>query len=103
MVTAAQNITPSSARGIAYYNLPLSQPNVRRIKAGILIEEFAESIARCGLIRSKHVCHHFPSFPRTNLVGTPHIRAGTESNEFPVIELVLGRYPIQRIIKRVTA
>ena len=35
--------------------LVLSQSNVRRVKAGVSIEELAESIARRGLIQSLHV------------------------------------------------
>jgi ParB family transcriptional regulator, chromosome partitioning protein len=55
MATAIQKITLSSARDIPFHKLVLSQSNVRRVKAGVSIEEMAESIARRGLIQSLHV------------------------------------------------
>jgi ParB family chromosome partitioning protein len=55
MATAIQKITLSSARDIPFNKLVLSQANVRRIKAGVSIDEMAESIARRGLIQSLHV------------------------------------------------
>ncbi|MFC5396760.1 ParB/RepB/Spo0J family partition protein [Bosea vestrisii] len=55
MPTAVQKITLSSARDIPFNKLVLSQANVRRVKAGVSIEELAESIARRGLIQSLHV------------------------------------------------
>lgn len=55
MATAAQKITLSTSRNIPFNKLVLSQSNVRRVKAGVSVEELAESIARCGLIQSLHV------------------------------------------------
>ncbi len=55
MATAAQKITLSSSRDIPFNKLVLSQSNVRRVKAGVSVEELAESIARRGLIQSLHV------------------------------------------------
>ena len=55
MATAIQKITLSSSRDIPFTKLVLSQSNVRRIKAGVSIEDLAESIARRGLIQSLHV------------------------------------------------
>jgi ParB/RepB/Spo0J family partition protein len=55
MATAVQKITLSSSRDIPFNKLLLSQSNVRRVKAGISVEELAESIARRGLIQSLHV------------------------------------------------
>ncbi|MCI4679059.1 ParB N-terminal domain-containing protein [Rhodoblastus acidophilus] len=55
MATAVQKITLASARDIPFNKLVLSQANVRRLKAGLSIEELAESIARRGLIQSLHV------------------------------------------------
>ena len=55
MATAIQKITLSSSRDIPFNKLVLSQSNVRRVKAGISVEELAESIARRGLIQSLHV------------------------------------------------
>ena len=55
MATAVQKITQSSSRDIPFNKLVLSQSNVRRIKAGVSIEDLATSIARRGLIQSLHV------------------------------------------------
>nr|WP_313519536.1 ParB N-terminal domain-containing protein [Brevundimonas diminuta] len=55
MVTAVQKITLSSARDIPFNKLALSQSNVRHVKAGVSIEQMAESITRHGLIQSLHV------------------------------------------------
>ncbi len=55
MATAIQKITLSSARDIPFNKLVLSQSNVRRVKAGVSIEELAQSIARRGLIQSLYV------------------------------------------------
>ena len=55
MATAVQKITLSSSRDIPFNKLVLSQSNVRRVKAGVSIEELAESIARRGLIQGLHV------------------------------------------------
>ena len=55
MATAVQKITLSSSRDIPFNKLVLSQSNVRRVKAGVSLEELAESIARRGLIQSLHV------------------------------------------------
>ena len=46
MATAIQKITLSPSRDIPFNKLTLSQSNVRRVKAGISIEELAEDIAR---------------------------------------------------------
>ncbi|PZN92677.1 MAG: DNA-binding protein, partial [Hyphomicrobiales bacterium] len=55
MAATVQKITLSSSRDIPFNKLVLSQANVRRIKAGISIEELASSIARRGLIQSLSV------------------------------------------------
>ena len=55
MATAVQKITLSPSRDIPFNKLVLSQSNVRRVKAGVSIEELAESIARRGLIQSLSV------------------------------------------------
>ncbi|MBB3811410.1 ParB/RepB/Spo0J family partition protein [Bradyrhizobium sp. U87765 SZCCT0131] len=55
MATAVQKITLSSSRDIPFNKLVLSQSNVRRVKAGVSVEELAASIARRGLIQSLHV------------------------------------------------
>lgn len=55
MATAAQKIILSSSRDIPFNKLVLSQSNVRRVKAGVSIEDLAASIARRGLILSLSV------------------------------------------------
>lgn len=56
MATAVQKITLSPSRDIPFNKLILSQSNVRRIKAGISVEELAEDIARRGtLLQSLNV------------------------------------------------
>jgi ParB/RepB/Spo0J family partition protein len=55
MATAVQKITLSSSHDIPFNKLVLSQSNVRRVKAGVSIEDLAASIARRGLIQSLSV------------------------------------------------
>ncbi len=52
MATALQKITLSASRDIPFNKLILSQSNVRRIKAGVSIEELAEDIGRRTLLQS---------------------------------------------------
>jgi ParB family chromosome partitioning protein len=53
--TAKKKIILSSSRDIPFNKLVLSQSNVRRIKAGVSIEELAEDIARRGLLQGVNV------------------------------------------------
>lgn len=55
MATNVQKITLSPSRDIPFNKLLLSQSNVRRIKAGVSIEELAEDIARRGLLQGLSV------------------------------------------------
>src|ERR1700694_4427578 len=55
MATAARKITLSASRDIPFNKLVLSQSNVRRLKAGISIEDLAEDIARRTLLQSLNV------------------------------------------------
>jgi ParB family chromosome partitioning protein len=55
MAKSAQKITLSPSRDIPFDKLALSQSNVRRIKAGVSVEELAEDIARRGLLQSLSV------------------------------------------------
>ncbi|MBH5384969.1 ParB/RepB/Spo0J family partition protein [Bradyrhizobium diversitatis] len=55
MAPAVQKITLSSSRDIPFNKLVLSQSNVRRVKAGISIEELAEDIARRTLLQGLNV------------------------------------------------
>jgi ParB family transcriptional regulator, chromosome partitioning protein len=55
MATAIQKITLSSSRDIPFNKLLLSQSNVRRVKAGVSIEELAQDIGRRTLLQSLNV------------------------------------------------
>jgi hypothetical protein len=55
MAKAVQKITLSASRDIPFNKLVLSQSNVRRLKAGVSIEELAEDIARRTLLQSLSV------------------------------------------------
>ena len=55
MATAVQKITLSPSRDIPFNKLVLSQSNVRRVKAGVSIEELAEDIARRTLLQGLNV------------------------------------------------
>ncbi|MBX9591675.1 MAG: ParB/RepB/Spo0J family partition protein [Hyphomonadaceae bacterium] len=52
MAKASPKIALSASRDIPFNQLALSQANVRRIKAGVAIEELAEDIARRTLLQS---------------------------------------------------
>ena len=53
--TAVQKIILVASRDIPFNKLVLSQSNVRRVKAGVSIEELAEDIARRTLLQSLNV------------------------------------------------
>jgi ParB family chromosome partitioning protein len=55
MTKAVQKITLSPSRDIPFNKLVLSQSNVRHVKAGISIEQLAESIAARTLLQSLNV------------------------------------------------
>ncbi|MCI4680797.1 ParB/RepB/Spo0J family partition protein [Rhodoblastus acidophilus] len=55
MANAVQKIVLSASRDIPFNKLVLSQSNVRRVKAGISVEELAEDIARRTLLQSLSV------------------------------------------------
>ncbi len=55
MAQPIQKITLSAARDIPFNKLVLSQQNVRRIKAGVSIEDLAKDIAYRGLLLSLNV------------------------------------------------
>jgi len=52
MTKTSQKIALSTSRDIPFNKLVLSQSNVRRVKAGVAIEELAEDIARRTLLQS---------------------------------------------------
>jgi len=55
MTKVAQKVILSPSRDIPFDKLVLSQSNVRRIKAGVSVEELAEDIARRGLLQGLNV------------------------------------------------
>lgn len=56
MATALNKITSlATSRDIPFNKLVLSQSNVRRVKAGVSVEELAEDIARRGLLQNLNV------------------------------------------------
>jgi ParB family transcriptional regulator, chromosome partitioning protein len=55
MARAVQKVTLSPSRDIPFNKLVLSQSNVRRVKAGVSIEQLAESIAQRTLLQSLSV------------------------------------------------
>lgn len=55
MTKAVQKITLSPSRDIPFNKLVLSQSNIRRVKAGVSIEQLAESIAQRTLLQSLSV------------------------------------------------
>jgi ParB family transcriptional regulator, chromosome partitioning protein len=55
MATATPKITLSRSQDIPFNKLVLSQANVRRVKAGVSIEELAEDIAHRGLLQGLNV------------------------------------------------
>ena len=55
MAKAVQKIALSASRDIPFNRLVLSQSNVRRLKAGVSVEDLAEDIARRGLLQSLNV------------------------------------------------
>ena len=85
MATAIQKITLSSSRDIPFNKLVLSQSNVRRVKAGISIEDLAASIARRGLIQSISV---FPVIDaKGNETGMFEVPAG--GRRFRALEMLV--------------
>lgn len=88
MTKAVQKITLSPSRDIPFNKLVLSQSNVRHVKAGISIEQLAESIAHRTLLQSL-VCGRL--FVRT-------VASGVE-----VLSKVLDPCPITRISEREAA
>ena len=56
MATVVQKIILSRSRDIPFNKLVLSQSNVRRIKAGVSVEELAEDIARRAMAIAGDIC-----------------------------------------------
>ena len=55
MAKAVQKIILSASRDIPFNKLVLSQSNVRRLKAGVSVDDLAEDIGRRGLLQSLNV------------------------------------------------
>lgn len=55
MAKAAEKVILSPSQDIPFDKLMLSQSNVRRIKAGVSVEELAADIARRGLLLGLNV------------------------------------------------
>ena len=88
MATAVQKITLSSSRDIPFNKLVLSQSNVRRVKAGVSIEELAEDIARalgtCGHVTALRRPSVEP-FDREPMQTLESIALACERGEMPGI------------------
>ena len=85
MATAVQKIVLSPARDIPFNKLVLSQRNVRRVKAGVSIDDLAVSIARRGLIQSLSVRPVVD--PEGNETGMFEVPAG--GRRFRALELLV--------------
>ncbi|MHC2296098.1 ParB family chromosome partitioning protein [Rhizobium mongolense] len=83
----AIQITLSSGRDIPFNKLVLSQQNVRKIKAGISIEDLAEDIARRGLLTSLNVRPELDG--DGNETGIYRIPAG--GRRYRALELLVSR------------
>lgn len=93
MASAIQKITLSSARDIPFNKLVLSQSNVRRVKAGVSIEDLAASIERRGLIQSLSV---FPVVDdEGNETGMFEVPAG--GRRFRALELLVKQKRLAKI------
>ncbi|MEH3038552.1 MAG: ParB N-terminal domain-containing protein [Sphingomonas paucimobilis] len=93
MATAVQKITLSSSRDIPFNKLLLSQSNIRRVKAGVSIEELAESIARRGLIQSISV------FPQVDEAGqeTGLFEVPAGGRRFRALELLVKQKRLAKL------
>ena len=72
---AATKLTLSASRDIPFNKLVLSQSNVRRIKAGVSIEELAEDIARRSCCRASMSGRSRRRWRRDRHVRNPRRRA----------------------------
>ncbi|MEV5023559.1 ParB/RepB/Spo0J family partition protein [Sphingobium sp. LMA1-1-1.1] len=93
MATAVQKIILSSSRDIPFNKLVLSQSNVRRVKAGVSIEDLAASIARRGLIQSLSV---FPVVDAEGMeTGMFEVPAG--GRRFQALELLVKQKRLAKV------
>ncbi|MCA3256239.1 MAG: ParB N-terminal domain-containing protein [Alphaproteobacteria bacterium] len=93
MATAVQKIVLSSSRDIPFNKLVLSQSNVRRVKAGVSIEDLAASIARRGLIQSLSV------FPVVDAVGveTGMFEVPAGGRRFRALEMLVKQKRLAKV------
>ncbi len=93
MATAVQKIILSSSRDIPFNKLVLSQSNVRRVKAGVSIEDLAVSIARRGLIQSLSV------FPVVDAEGneTGMFEVPVGGRRFRALELLVKQKRLAKV------
>ena len=81
-MASVQKIKLSPSRDIPFNKLVLSQSNVRRVKAGISIEQLAESIAQRTLLQSLSVravvdaSSGMAALPRT--IPSPRMTSGSD-------------------------
>ena len=85
MKNAQPKITLSRSEDIPFHKLVLSQSNVRRIKAGISVEDLAEDIARRGLLQS--ICVRPVREPDGTETGLFEIPAG--GRRYRALELLV--------------
>ena len=92
MAKAVSKITLSASRDIPFNQLVLSQANVRRVKAGVSIEELADDIARRTLLQSLTVRPiHDADGAETGLFEIP---AG--GRRYRALELLVKRKQLSR-------
>ena len=91
-MTRVQKIVLSSSRDIPFNKLVLSQSNVRRIKAGVSIDELAEDIARRTLLQSLTVRPVLDD--EGNETGMYEIPAG--GRRYRALELLVKRKRLPR-------
>ncbi|MBB4574576.1 ParB/RepB/Spo0J family partition protein [Rhizobium lentis] len=86
MAEANQKITLNVGRDIPFDKLVLSQQNVRKIKAGVSIDDLAEDIARRGLLTSLNVRAELDA--KGNETGVYRIPAG--GRRYRALELLVS-------------
>jgi ParB family chromosome partitioning protein len=91
-MTKVQKITLSPSRDIPFNKLVLSQSNVRRVKAGVSIEQLAESIAQRTLLQSLNVRAVVDG--EGNKSGMFEVPAG--GRRYRALELLVKQKPWQR-------
>ncbi|MGH8431317.1 MAG: hypothetical protein ACREUF_13035 [Solimonas sp.] len=107
MAKSQPKIALSESRDIPFNKLVLSQSNVRRVKAGIAIEELAQDIARRTLLQSLTGAMR----ERLSAYGLFHeiiawklrMFVPTDAAGVEVLAKLMGRYQLQRVADREVA